>query len=93
MSSLADTVLFIALVLTSLCVLMMHRRLKRLDSHQAEYKRALDQTHKSLSEASLAIQTFGADSREVLNELNARINEARTLISQLEALSRERTQC
>jgi hypothetical protein len=85
MSSLVNLVLFLALVATSFCVLAMYRRLKRFDAYQSEYKRLFDQTSVALNSAGDAVRTFGVEGREVVEALGARIDEARSVLAELEA--------
>lgn len=84
-SSLANLVLFVALVTTSIIVVSMYFKLKRFESAQAEYKRILDQTGQSLRVAESAVRSFGAESKDTLTALGQRIEEARTLIRDLDA--------
>jgi hypothetical protein len=88
MSSLVNTVLFLALVLTSLCVLAMYRKLKQLDTYHTEYKRIFDQTANALNSAGAAVQMFNNEGREVLETLGARIEEARSVTAELNAATR-----
>ncbi|MGO4707436.1 hypothetical protein AB4072_16865 [Microvirga sp. 2MCAF38] len=85
MSSLANAILFFALVITSFCVLVMHRKFKRFEASHAEYKRAFEQSVAALGSAGDAVRTFAADGRGTLDELAIRIDEARTLVSQLDS--------
>jgi len=88
MSSLVNTILFLALVITSLCVLAMYRKLKRLDAYHAEYKRIFDQTADALGSANDAVRTITTDGREILEELGIRIDEAKKIIAELKAVDR-----
>jgi len=90
MSSLANAILFFSLVLTSVCVLIMYRKLKQLDAYNAEYKRTLDRTAAVLDSASQAVRTFGTEGREVLVALGVRIDEAKAIMSELETVQREK---
>jgi hypothetical protein len=63
---------------------MMYRKLKRLDAYQAEYRRIFDQTNDALNAASIAMQTFKIEGREVLEALDTKIGEARAVLSELE---------
>jgi hypothetical protein len=87
MSSLANSVLFLALVTTSAIVAIMYRKLKRLDAYHAEYKKIFDETGAALASAQDAVIHFGAESRETLAALGARIEEAKVLIQRLEDLN------
>jgi hypothetical protein len=85
MSSLADAVLLVALVTTSGIVAIMYAKLKRLDGYHAEYKRVFDQTAHALTAAQHAVNGFGRDGRDTLVALGERIEEARSLIAELDA--------
>lgn len=87
MSSLANVVLFLALVTTSTIVAVMYSKLKRLDAYHAEYKNIFDKTGAALVSAQNAVSHFGTESRETLSELGARIEEAKLLIKRLEDLT------
>ncbi len=87
MSSLANVILFLALVGTSLCVVLMYRKLKQFENHQAEYRKAFEDSIAALGSAGDAVRTFATDGRVTLDELSARIDEAKSLASQLETFS------
>jgi len=89
MSSLANTVLFLALVTTSIMVAVMYRKLKKLDRYHAEYQQIFDKTGAALVTAQNAVANFGAEGKETLVLLDQRIEEAQTLASQLERLTQE----
>ena len=88
MSSLANSVLFLALVTTSIMVAVMYRKLKKLDRYHTEYQQVFDKTGEALLGAQKAVISFGAESKETLALLSLRIEEAKALAHQLEALSR-----
>ncbi|PVE22483.1 hypothetical protein DC522_21045 [Microvirga sp. KLBC 81] len=88
MSSLANVILFIALVTTSAMVAVMYRKLKRLDQYHAEYKRIFDKTGEVLMGAQNAVTNFGSEGRVTLVLLGSRIEEARTAAQRLEELTR-----
>lgn len=87
MSSLANIILFVALVTTSVMVAVMYRKLKRLDQYHAEYQRIFDKTGQALLGAQNAVTSFGAEGRETLALLGARIEEAQEAAKRLEALT------
>ena len=87
MSSLANLILFIALVITSAMVALMYRKLKRLDQYHTEYQRIFDKTGEALMGAQSAVTNFGAEGRETLALLGARIQEAQEAAKHLEALT------
>ena len=88
MSSLANVILFVALVTTSAMVAVMYRKLKRLDQYHAEYQRIFDKTGEALMAAQNAVASFGAEGRETLTMLGERIEEGRRTAETLEALTR-----
>jgi hypothetical protein len=89
MSSLANAILFLALVTTSVIVVVMYRKLKRLDRYHAEYKQIFDKTGKALLGAQTAVASFGTEGKEMLTLLAARIEEAKALAGQLESLTQD----
>ncbi len=86
-SSLANIILFVALVVTSAMVALMYRKLKRLDRYHAEYQRIFDKTGAALIGAQNAVANFGSEGRETLTLLGTRIEEAREVARQLETLT------
>lgn len=84
MSSLADVLLVAALVVTSLFVLSMQRRLKRLDASHAEYQQALSQTAAALFAARDALDRVNTDGRVVAAQLGEEIAQAKLLAAQIE---------
>lgn len=88
MSSLANSILFLALVTTSIMVAIMYRKLRTLDHYHAEYKQVFDKTGEALQGAQRAVLNFSTEGKETLNLLSMRIDEAKALAHHLEALSR-----
>lgn len=86
-SSLANIILFVALVITSAMVALMYRKLKRLDQYHADYQRIFDKTGAALIGAQNAVANFGSEGRETLALLGTRIEEAREAARQLETLT------
>ncbi len=89
MSSLANVILFLALVTTSIMVAVMYVKLKKLDRYHAEYQQIFDRTGEALKGAQTAVMSFGAEGKETLAILGARIEEAKAVAMQLETLTRE----
>ena len=89
MSSLANIILFLALVTTSIMVAVMYVKLKKLDRYHAEYQQIFDRTGEALKGAQAAVVSFGTEGKETLAMLAARIEEAKIVATQLEALTRE----
>lgn len=84
-----DTILLLALMATSACVVPMYLKLKRLDRTQAEYGRILTQSGQALAQAGEAVRNFSTEGREILEALDQRIGEARQTLAELEASRRE----
>ncbi len=89
MSSLANTILFLALVTTSIMVAVMYRKLRKLDRYHAEYQQIFDKTGVALLSAQNAVATFGAEGKETLVLLAQRIEEAQAIAGRLERLTQE----
>lgn len=84
-SFLIDALLLAALVATSVCVVLMHLRLRRLDRFHAEYERAFVQTAGALDAAREAVTALNVDGRVMVVALGNRIDEAKAVIAALEA--------
>ena len=105
MSSLANVILFLALVTTSVMVAVMYVKLKKFDRYHAEYQQIFDRTGDALKGAQTAVMSFGAEGKETLALLpkdvrgavakqtlallGSRIEEAKAVAAQLETLTRE----
>lgn len=85
MFSLADLLLLAALLTTTICTVMLHRRLTRLDRLNLDYERALDEASLALMAARDSLMTFSSDGREVLTLLAGRIDHAHDLIAELDS--------
>lgn len=85
MSSPADLLLLAALLATTCVVVMLHRRLRRLDQLNADYGRALEEASRALVLARDSLATFSSDGREVLVLLAGRIEDAHGLIAEIDA--------
>ncbi|MBX9931924.1 MAG: hypothetical protein K2Y56_10365 [Methylobacterium sp.] len=88
MTPLVDTVLLLALVVTSACVVPMYLKLKRLDRTQAEYGRIFAESGHALASAGAAVRSFSTEGRAILEDLTVKIDEARKTLSDLEASRR-----
>ena len=89
MTPLVEIVLLLALVVTSACVVPMYLKLKRLDRTQAEYGRIFAQSGQALDSAGAAMRSFSTEGRAILEDLTVKIDEARKILSDLEASRRE----
>lgn len=84
-SSPVDILLLAALLATTVSVVVLYRRLARLDRLNADYGRALEDAAKALTAARDSLQTFSTDGREVLTLLSKRIDDAHGVIAELDA--------
>lgn len=92
MSSLANAVLFLALVTTSVMVAVMYRKLRKLDRYHAEYQQIFDQTGTALVTAQKAVANFSTEGKETLVRLSHLIEEAQAMATRLERLTQEARQ-
>jgi len=76
-------------VTTSIMVAIMYVKLKKLDRYHTEYQQIFDRTGDALKGAQTAVMSFGAEGKETLAMLGARIEEAKAVAAQLETLTRE----
>lgn len=83
-SSLIDAVLLSALAATSVCVLMMYRRLKRFDALQSEAAKAFVRSSQALENARAALEALHEHGGEMAVSLAARLNEARLVLNEIE---------
>jgi hypothetical protein len=87
-----DAVLFVALLLTSLRVGAMYRELKRLRGYQIQYIEVFGQTSRAADTIGEAVRHLGGEGRDVLERLEAVIEEGRRLAARLEAAARPRSE-
>ncbi len=80
----ADLLLMGVLVATTGLIVMVYRRLGRLDELNREYEIALNDTAQALSAARDALTTLNMDGREVLVLLAGRIDDAHALIGEID---------
>lgn len=85
-SSIADLLLLGALAVTSGCVLMMYRRLKRFDASQGDAAQAFTNAADGLERARLALLSLHAEGDDMAVTLVRRLNEARSVMNDLDAL-------
>ncbi|ADZ72275.1 hypothetical protein [Polymorphum gilvum] len=88
-SYLVDAALLIALAITSLKTVSMYRELRRLGAYHADYQRIFDQTALALDGIEVSIQELNVRGSQVLNALGSRMDDARDLIAEIDALTRE----
>lgn len=85
MFSLAEALLFAALVATTACLVPMYMRLKRLDRYHAQYRDMVDWSACALVGASNAVQAFAQEGRTVLEDLSREIEYAKAALEDLKA--------
>lgn len=84
MSSPVEALLLVALVVTSGFVLMMYRKLKRLDAYHADYQRILAETAVALDSARDAVASLNGDGRHLALVLGSRIEEATRVMAEID---------
>lgn len=80
----AEAVLFVALVVTSGCVVLMYLKLNELSTVGRHYRLALHDSAAALGEARDAVALLNNDSRELISALCTRIGEAEALVARLD---------
>lgn len=88
-SALVDGVLLLALMITTWKMVYMYRELKRLGSYHMDYQRIFDQTALALDGIEVSIQELNVRGNQVLNALGTRMDDARELVAEIDALTRE----
>ena len=88
-SYLADGILMVALVITSIWVLKMNGRLQKLRDNQFEFRRIMEQTNLALSGIEVSIDEINIRGQQVLNALGNRIDEARDIVTDIDQMTRE----
>ncbi|MEM7694954.1 MAG: hypothetical protein AAF318_10920 [Pseudomonadota bacterium] len=83
-SSIIDAVLLTALAATSVCVLLMYRRLQRFDALQNEAAAAFARSAAALEHAKGALDNLNANSGEMAVSLAQKLNEARLVINEID---------
>ncbi len=80
---LAELVLLVALVVTSLQVLRMRRELQRMQAYQAEFSQAVTQTEMALIAIQVSLRDLRAGGQAVADELGDRIDAGERLLAAL----------
>jgi hypothetical protein len=88
-SYLVDAVLLTALAVTSIKMVSMYRELRRLGSYHDDYQRIFDQTALALEGIEVSVKELNVRGQQVLNALGSRMDDARELIAEIDALTRE----
>jgi hypothetical protein len=85
---LVESVLFVALLVTSISVLQMYREIRRLRNDQAAFLRAIADTNQTFDGLKGTLQEISRDGLQVAQRLETRVAEGRALIEQLETFRR-----
>jgi predicted Holliday junction resolvase-like endonuclease len=88
-SFLADNVLFVALLVTCVSVLHMYREIRRLRSDQATFLASMAEANRMFDAIESTLQTVRLEGLQIAEALEARINEGRSLIDQLDVRRRD----
>ena len=88
-SYLADGILMIALIITSVWVMKMNSRLQKLRDNQFEFRRVMEQTNLALEGIEVSIDEINVRGQQVLNALGKRIDEARDIVADIDKMTRE----
>jgi hypothetical protein len=83
---LGETVLFAALLLTSLQVLRMRRELKRMRAYHAEFQQVFGKTEAALGAIQATVRDLQASGRDIVEELGVRIDTGRRLVSDIKVV-------
>jgi hypothetical protein len=83
-SSLVDVPLFLALAGTTVCTVMLYRRLKQLDAGLDGYRRMIAESAGALESAGQAAKSMSLEGRETVYALAHRIAQAKSLLTELE---------
>ena len=85
---LVESVLFVALLVTSVSVLQMYREIRRLRNDQAVFLGAIADTNRTFDGLKGALVEISRDGVQVAQRLEVRVAEGRALIEQLETFRR-----
>nr|WP_321454759.1 hypothetical protein [uncultured Cohaesibacter sp.] len=88
-SYLADGILMIALIVTSVWVMKMNQRLQKLRDNHYEFRRIMEQTNLALEGIEVSIDEINVRGQQVLNALGKRIDEARDIVTDIDKMTRE----
>nr|WP_319390775.1 hypothetical protein [uncultured Cohaesibacter sp.] len=88
-SYLADGILMIALIVTSVWVMKMNNRLQKLRDNHFEFRRVMEQTNQALEGIEVSIDEINVRGQQVLNALGRRIDEARDIVTDIDKMTRE----
>jgi hypothetical protein len=85
---LVESVLFVALLVTSVSVLQMYREIRRLRNDQAVFLGAIEDTNRTFDGLKGTLLEISRDGLQVAQRLEAQVAEGRAMIEQLEAVRR-----
>lgn len=86
-SSLAEAVLFLALVLTSGVVAATWRELRRQHGYRREFARILMETSAALEGIDRTVREFDQRGNSMLKALGSRIDQARQVLGEIDRLA------
>lgn len=81
---LVDTVLLVALVVTTLSIWSVHRRLRQLDGQNRELRRVFKEMGAAIETSAGAISAFKTEGCAVAVTLGSRVEEARQLLGEID---------
>ena len=81
--SLVDAALLAALLTTTVSVLLVYRRLRKMNRMLVEYQAATESTARALDGAVKAVACLNTETRTLLNALIARATEANGILEDL----------
>jgi hypothetical protein len=88
---LIEAALFVALVITAWRVTKMHRELKRLRRHEAEFAQMSGQMSAAFDNISAAVHDLNANGMRLVHLLGRKIDEAGELLAELDRRRDERS--
>jgi hypothetical protein len=89
-SYLVETVLFVALVITTWRVTTMHRELKRLRLSEAEFVQTTTKMNRAFDDVAATVHDLSANGTTLVHLLGRKIDEARELMVEIDRRRSER---
>jgi predicted Holliday junction resolvase-like endonuclease len=88
-SFLSDNILFVALLVTCASVLHMYREIRRLRNDQATFLASMAEANRMFDAIENTLQTVRQEGMVIAETLEARIDEGRALLDQLDIRRRD----
>jgi hypothetical protein len=88
-SFLSDNILFVALLVTCVSVLHMYREIRRLRNDQATFLASMAEANRMFDAIESTLQTVRQEGMVIAETLEARIDEGRALLDQLDIRRRD----